>query len=236
MLDWCQDILDDFLQFYHQSLQLPALMTTPASLLVRRVKECMLLIEPTQRMPARECLDSDIYSPLWSWSSEWEVKNNAVQAESSTQGLQSPSFEANSLQSSRFDDTDDQTFENVSGFGNEGNDDEGNDDKGNDDEGNDDEGNDDEATQNDAGLFNTPHPIISANGNVKRKRGSRTSSTSTKDKAEKQTTSPDTTTPDKPENPTAGSNPQHGSDDSAITVRAVRSSAREHKRTKFASI
>ena len=126
-----------------------------------------------------------------------------VRAGSSTQALQSQSLEANSLQSSRFDDTEDMTFETVPGFK--------------------DRGQNEEATQCDAGLFNDPHPITLADGNIKRKRGSRTFSASTKDKVEEETTTPDIPTPNESKNSTADSRPPYGSDDSAMTVRAARS-------------
>lgn len=120
-------------------------MTNPASLLVRLVKEAMLLMEPSQRLTARECLDRKVYSPLWSWSSKWEVGDDDVPAANFTQELQNQSFGANSLQSSRFTDTDDMTFETVSGFK--------------------DREQNEEATQNDAGLLNDPHPMTFADGN-----------------------------------------------------------------------
>lgn len=72
---------------------------------------------PGERLSARECLEKEHYSNLWSWYSLWEIGEDViVQAENDTQALLDKISAANALASSRMDASDDMTFETISGL------------------------------------------------------------------------------------------------------------------------
>ena len=207
---WHQDLMIDFGRYYRKSRKQRAIMTNAHdSVFIRLVKESILLMKPGERLTARECIEKDRYSWLWTWFSLWEMVDDVEEADvdSLEQMHQDRSFEANSLQSSRLkdlqssriEDTGDMTFETISGL-------------------------------------KEPLLITLADDNVKRKRESQTSSTPAKDKAEDKTITPNQPTPDISKSPKIDIKPKRGEDDSSITVRAIGSSVREPKRIKFGSI
>lgn len=242
---WCRTLVKEFKQYSEKCNRMLEIYTGPTYWLLRLIMEAMLVMNRDQRRPAWECLENRRYPGLWEWASQWkdspceENSDPADRSQPSIQARSDWSFDANSLVSSRFDDTEDMTFETVSDLKD---DEEAREGKGSKSE--DSSTTVRRATSNPLVASDTSNPPVTSdketysvsatNKNAKRKRESGSSSTSSKGEAGNKTITPDESTPDHSENRTAEPGSQHGGNDS-LTAVVASSSTREPKRTKLDS-
>lgn len=120
--EWCKLLVAGFTQYYDDCMHMGHVYFGPIHELLSLVLDGLLVLNRDHRKPAWECLESRRYAGLWEWSSQWRDSSRGVISDAATgsrllvEAQSDWSFEANSLASSRFHDTEDMTFETIPGF------------------------------------------------------------------------------------------------------------------------